>query len=120
MNRLTNKECHKYEDFISIFRNKLITPSEIDNAIYKKLKSFEDIEEELGIDLITLFKSLKYGFYFKYKDKIISSNDYLFQISVTSKGNFIFDIVVHNLSFLLIKFKDYGKTWALTREELED
>lgn len=86
--------------------------------MYDKLFELENIEEELGIDLITLFKVLKNGFYFKYKDKILSSNDYLFQISVTSRGNFIFDIFIHNLSFLLIKFKDYGKTWALTREEL--
>ena len=119
MNRLTNKECYSYEDFVFSLRNKLITPSEIDNAIYKKLKSLEDIEEELGIDLIILFKALKYGFYFKYKNKIISSNNYLFQITVNIKGNWIFDIVDYYLSLLSIKLKDYGKTWALTKEELE-
>ena len=118
MNRLTNKQCYSYEDFVFSLRNKLITPSEIDNAIYKKLKSLEDIEEELGIDLITLFKALKYGFYFKYKNKIISSNNYLFQITVNIKDNWIFDIVDYYLSLLSIKLKDYGKTWALTKEEL--
>ena len=30
-----------------------------------KLGQLEDIEEELGIDLVTLFKALKNGFYFK-------------------------------------------------------
>ena len=105
MNRLTNDQ--------GFARN-----VEAREEMYDKLFELENIEEELGIDLITLFKALKNGFYFKYKDKTLSSNDYFFQISVTSKGNFIFDIVVHNLSFLLIKFKDYGKTWVLTREEV--
>ena len=31
------------------------------NAEYAKLADLEDIEEELGIDLITLFKALKNG-----------------------------------------------------------
>lgn len=45
MNRLTNKECSRYEDFVFSLRNKLTTPSEINNSIYKKLKLLEDIEE---------------------------------------------------------------------------
>ena len=45
MIRLTNKECSKYEDFVFSLRNKLITQSEIDDAIYKKLKSLENLKE---------------------------------------------------------------------------
>ena len=33
------------------------------NAEYAKLADLEDIEDELGIDLITLFKALKNGIY---------------------------------------------------------
>lgn len=105
MNRLTIKELHIVDDM---------------NKAMDKLSKLEDVEEELGIDLITLFKALKNGFYFKYKNTIISSNDYLFQIRTNIKDNWIFDIISDNLSLLSIKFKDYGKTWALTREELEN
>ena len=47
MSRLTNKDCNKYEDFVFSLRNKLITSSEINDGIYKKLKSLADLEEEL-------------------------------------------------------------------------
>lgn len=52
MIRLTNKECSKYEDFVFSLRNKLTTSSEINDSIYKKLKSLDNLEEELGIDFI--------------------------------------------------------------------
>ena len=88
--------------------------------IYCKLELLEDIEEELGIDLITLFKAVKNDFYFKYEDKIISSNDYSFLTRANIRGDWVLDIISDNLSLLLIKLKDYGKTWALTKEELEN
>ena len=53
MNRLTNKEYCRCEDFIFPLGNAWITTKKNDTAIYEKLKSLEDIEEELGIDLIT-------------------------------------------------------------------
>ena len=96
MNRLTNKELYIVEDM---------------NKALDKLSQLEDIEEELGIDLVTLFKALKNDFYFKYKNKIISSNYYLCQIRANIRGNWVFDIISDNLSLLSIKFKDYGKTW---------
>lgn len=44
-------------------------------SIYKeKMYKIRDIEEELGIDLITLFKALRDGIYFKVKDKIYFTN----------------------------------------------
>ena len=118
MNRLT-KKAQFVRDLITGKEIKYIS-NESNQMCVDKLGALEDIEEELGIDLITLFKALKNDFYFKYKDKIISSNDYLFQIRANIRGNWIFDIISDNLSLLSIKFKDYGKTWALTKEELED
>ena len=60
MNRLTNSTN-------SIIKA-IATPIDVHKKqlIYLKLKSLEDIEEELGIELITLFKALKDGFYIKY------------------------------------------------------
>ena len=72
-----------------------------------KLSQLEDIEEELGIDLITLFKAMKNGFYdkhFHYGSAVIN-NGYIC---------YYFDE-----SGIRYKLKDYGKTWALTKEELE-
>ena len=89
-----------------------------DDMLYNKLGKLEDIEEELGIDLITLFKALKNGFYYKKENKNIiehiSKDDLLLSsgaIHFAGKG-LIF-------ASLFLPFKDYGKTWALTKEELE-
>ena len=132
MSRLTNKDCNKYEDFVFSLRNTLITSSEINDAIYKKLKSLEDLEEENGLDLITLFKALKDGFYIKYNDKIvhifpdkhITINFWYKTINVFIPPKFFIDCKkgTDYLSETIDEeywFKDYGETWALTREELK-
>ena len=132
MSRLTNKDCNKYEDFVFSLRNALITSSEINDAIYKKLKSLEDLEEENGLDLITLFKALKDGFYIKYNDKIvhifpdkhITINFWYKTINVFIPPKFFIDCKkgTDYLSETIDEeywFKDYGETWALTREELK-
>ena len=78
-----------------------------------KLGQLEDIEEELGIDLITLFKALKNGVYYKYKPY-----GYDYKISKCRKcvltGNRTLIVDRHTYKYLC----DYGKTWALTKEEL--
>lgn len=87
-------------------------------AIYDKLFDLEDIEEELGIDLVTLFKALKNGIWVKYdadfgftgKPKIVIKKDKCTEICLREKKWWI-----QENDFLL---KDYGKTWALTRKEL--
>ena len=98
MSRLTG---HNYEH--DLFRD-----------IYCKLQELEDLEEEIGIDLITLFKALKDGIYINedgsvYKDCIKS-------IEHWSDGwGFI-----SNDDYIEVLFKDYGISWALTEEELEN
>ena len=87
-----------------------------------KLGQLEDIEEELGIDLITLFKALKNGFW------SIDKNKHIYKMKPT-KGNggamsyyasldyIITEDTYYDEEYFLLK--DYGKTWALTRKELE-
>lgn len=76
----------------------------------EKLKQLENIEEELGIDLITLFKALKNGIimddveYYTFLTYDEVTNSYCFKCGGWGKY------------FL----KDYGKTWALSKEELEE
>ena len=122
MSRLTNKKCYRYEDFVFSLRNKLITPNEIDNSIYKKLKILEDIEEELGIDLITLFNidkqlNTKKEIWFKIEDEIEENLRFDSYYIIDLKHKAFVKIEYEPLDYLY--FKDYGKTWALTKEELE-
>lgn len=88
------------------------------NSVLNKLGQLEDIEEELGCDLITLFKALKHGFFVK-KDTI---NEGLISL-VKAKDIRSIDLVTHNIYFNvnnLVFFENYGKTWALTKEELKE
>ena len=82
------------------------------NQCWDKLGLLEDIEDDLGIDLITLFKALKNGVYLKYK------YGYEYRISKCRKcylsGKKTFVVDYHTYRYL----NDYGKTWALTKEEL--
>lgn len=94
-----------------------------DSEIYNKLGQLEDIEDELGIELLTLLKA-RNGFYAydEEYDKIIFYKDDLW-INIESEmlgGSKLIKIEgnVHFISHSQCEFKDYGKTWALTKEEL--
>lgn len=118
---MTSKEALSDLSFLAIGdENHTIKCKETIEKDLERLEKYKSIEEEIGIDLITLFKAVKNDFYFKYKDKIISSNDYSFLTRANIRGDWVLDIISDNLSLLLIKLKDYGKTWALTKEELEN
>ena len=87
-----------------------------------KLGMLEDIEEELGIDFIKLFRALKYGIYCFTSQKRLThnyvrlvSND--IGVGVRDKVSYSF-MTIFGEQILL--FEDYGKTWALTEEELEN
>ena len=114
MNRLTNKEYCRCEDFIFPLGNAWVTTKKNDEAIYEKLKLLEDIEEELGIDLITLFTALKEGIFINDNGPVY--RDYIRSIEYWSDcWGFI-----SNDAYIDVLLKDYGKTWALTKTELED
>lgn len=92
--------------------NNYIVPDNEENIITKslnKLGQLEDIEEELGIDLITLFKALKNGVWVKAFVGIV-----FIQVSCN-----YFAFLNNEIAPMIYYFKDYGKTWALTKEELE-
>lgn len=104
------------------------------NRLTKKEQQYKNIEKELGIDLIILFKVLKKGIWSKehltYKNKycrqtkkykvmpIYNNNRWELWFNPSSpcgdseygKAHIFWDRVA---------IKDYGKTWALTKEELE-
>ena len=86
----------------------------------------EDLKEELGIDLGTLVKAIKEGIYIKNdKGEIIdASNEPCVLNAYTPTGDWGFEIwqqypINFNETFTdIFRFKDYGKTWAFTPEEL--
>ena len=105
MNRLT---AHTYER--DLFKD-----------IYCKLERLEDIEEELKMDLITLFavynKLCEQKFvYFKigYQVKCLYYDSYV----IDFKNKEIVCMEYEPTDWL--PFKDYGITWAVSREMLEN
>lgn len=87
----------------------------------EKLGQLEDIEEELGIDLITLIKVLnavlqKEHFWTKYDNELDETDD----VKIGDEMNGLLYIYFYwdNGKHLVFLLSDYGKTWALTKEEL--
>ena len=105
------------------------------NAV-NKLGQLEDIEEELGIDFITLFKALKYGVYTEVN---IETHHYGNGETITEKHftHYYIDYINSNHQLVhyyyslgdweheerlykYFDFKDYGKTWVINKEDLEN
>ena len=121
---MTSKEVLKdildilinFEHLSDIHSNRDIKKQKFD-IIEKDLDQLEEyrkIEEDLEIDLITLFKALQNGVWYKdYKDddKIkftdrVEENIKCKELSVPAK-----------YTRIGLKFRDYGETWVLDKEE---
>ena len=134
MERLTKKEdiyiksdgeCEykltSSNDGITILKGDPIEIMSLDKAT-EKLHKILEIEEEIGIDLITLFKALKYGVSY-YTSQNQLTHDYVWLYD-----NYVSASVRDKLSYSLLtcfqkqilSFEDYGKTWSLDRKELEE
>ena len=106
MNRFTK---HDYEH--DLFRD-----------VYRKLQDLENVEEEIGIGLTVLFKALKNGvWYFDEQGQLVHDyvwlvNNYV-SVGVPDKLSLAFK-TCHSGQILL--FEDYGKTWALYKQELPE
>lgn len=123
MERLTNKTSimgRKHDlayGCASIWKKKLSKHYRynlIEEAV-DKLGQLEDIEEELGIDLITLFKALN-SCWFKYNFEIIGD--------IRPSLRFINGewCLISNIERIAFPYplRLYGKTWFLDRSELEN
>ena len=128
MNRLTNKNINWYEDFVFSLRNRLITSNEINDSIYYRLKLLEDLEEEIGMSLLILFRILKWGqIIYKTRslynhNKIILESRKINGLSYEG-GSYILEVYTQNDvgdDFDYVYVKDYGITWAIKKEELEN
>ena len=114
MNRLTDKDCWKYEDFVFNYQNRETIQSGTDFAMYVKLKSLEDLEEKIGIDFIALSKILKQRFV--YDNDLVKIE--LLGLHIKSDELYLYGFVEDTMHAVYLRLKDYGKTWALTKEKL--
>ena len=114
---VSNQATKRYSD---IFEENLLRPIEKDLEV---LEEYRKIEEELGIDLITLFNidkqlNTKKEIWFKIEDEIEENFRFDSYYIIDLKHKAFVKIEYEPLDYLY--FKDYGKTWALTKEELEN
>ena len=111
--RLTKKDFQfRPEDIVKLPSTKIAD-------IYNKLRRSEDLEEKSGIDLVLFAKACFDGFYTKEEGLGISAK----HTEIFNKEEMCFESEYRDMG-ATIKFKhylkDYGITWALTREELEN
>ena len=104
MNRLTEKAS----DF-KIYGHYQCNGNAID-----KLGQYEDLEEELGIDLITLFKATQQGIWMKRNNVF-----YFFDNLIVDFKHKCLVQIVSNDEVETFPFDSYGEDWGLTREELK-
>lgn len=91
--------------------NQILMHRLIECTLAKKLGQYEDIDEKLGIDYVTLAKALDEGFYDhngKYVDPVLYCG---------ASGWYLCDRDdIYGDRYYL---KDYGTTWFLTKGELK-
>lgn len=84
-----------------------------------KLKQYSDIEEKLGIDLITMFKALTDGFYARSEERF-SKIDFYDSVRLgISHDRFVFNGFNSAERLWIVVCVADKYRWALTREELE-
>lgn len=127
MNRLTRKIKGYYSVDLRTCLPMEYEQIENSNACVDKLGKLEDIEEQLGVDLITLFKALNVrdGVWVKDKEYGLcnwSMGQLWFGYNSSKSESFINPQIyfLKDGGYSYFKLSDYGKTWALTKEELED
>lgn len=112
MERLTKKE--EWIDYAG-FTNDKHNYWRDSNYCIEKLGQLEDIEEELGIDLITLFKALKEGIWYKFENANIR---YIY-VNYLDLGFYVDHFVFWLNETSSFNLKDYGKTWWLEKPKGE-
>lgn len=94
----------------------------------RKVKDYYDLEQELGIDLIILFKALKHFWKFDSGKKVCVHYPFLRKNENCKKYELVFNqhafgdtgISDAHIFYDSVYLKDYGKTWALTKKELKN
>ena len=131
MKRLTERDEYNNADIIGIDSTTLYDNLDFNETntltvALNKLAALEDIENDLGCDLITLFKALKQGYiYEKLEDEITKRDvdmlDFRDGIRGVCLDKSSYGIDNYKQCYQTLKYiNGYGKSWALTKEELEE
>ena len=116
MKRLTTRDDrNEYDVYKGSYKDIECNGETIINVMcaYRKLGKLEDLEEELGIDLITLLKALKDGAYIK---GYSSKKNLCYRINYRDEG--VLYLCPIDIYDDYVYVTDYGKTWSLVEEEL--
>lgn len=114
--RLTEKNELGYVLHIKPANNSIANEFAIVGYTASKLGQLEDIEEELGIDLITLYKALKNGIYF-YGQKEEEPQDVQLRMFHEEP------MLVHtceDLTDLEVYVAGYGLSWDLVKMSVDE
>ena len=100
----------------------LIPDQEQCDAAENKLGQLEDIEEELGIDLIIFMRILRQMDAQDFKPVEKLDKDWI--ATPYQNVRYFIDLkeqklIEHGREEHVLNFKDYGKKWALTKKELK-
>ena len=94
------------------------------NAEYAKLADLEDIEEELGMELKIYHKLMSMLYCGEPNILYVKDKDTIVQVSILEidycKKKIIFYEDISDIDGYIYNFIQYGKTFALTKEELEN
>ena len=126
--RLTKKEVEECATSVVVSNIGRVCGKTITKQIMFELFEYKSIEEKLGIDLVTLFKALKHGIFAKdiiiyHLSGEVSENQRLdpkyLRINLWDECLEWDNIWNPKDGIHQYEFLDYGKTWALTKEELQ-
>lgn len=113
-NNLTDEDLERVVQ-MSFKEIRKSTPWEILNPWFEKMGELEKIEEDLGIDLITLFRALRCGIFCRYP----LGETYMYTSLTNDRLSIEYKWKCLRKGSQKFYFKDYGKTWAITMEEFE-
>lgn len=104
-----NSVYKKYDNSYTPFMNDI----ELIEKDLDELSEYKKLEEKVGLSLFIINKALTEGIWFKYNP--LKSILYVEPCDVhPTKGSYL-----RIFNSTILEFKDYGNTWALTKEELE-
>ena len=127
INRLTNKKLTNLKDgeYIALSKeeyHKQVHEAPTYDDIYKKLGKLEDLEEELGIDIIQAVELCKQV----NSKKVVYTKENWGIGTIKILDELDIELFNHRLykntcgMYISLDLKDYNKTWSLTKEKLED
>ena len=104
-------------EILSDDKGRLMCRKELDVLMQalQRLEAFEKLQEEIGMDVLLALKCLL-------ADKIyfISARTNRVEYKSPTASSLKYKSMIFAFDNTIVEFKDYGKTWALTREELKN